>query len=71
MRKAFPSVRRELLWRKLKVEIGASDELVAALIALYTDACATVRGPDGRSDIFGIDLGTREGGVEASGLAMS
>ena len=65
VRKAFPSVRRDLLWRKLKVELGAPDELVAALIALYTDACATVRGPDGRSDTFGISLGTREGGVEA------
>ena len=65
VRKAFPSVRRDLLWRKLKVELGASDELVAALIALYTDACATVQGPDGRSDTFGISLGTREGGVEA------
>jgi len=65
VRKAFPSVRRDLLWRKLKLELGASDELVSALIALYTDACATVQGPDGRSDTFGISLGTREGGVEA------
>ena len=64
VRKAFPSVRRDLLFQKLS-ELGASDQLTRAVIELYSDACATVRGPEGFSSIFNIHVGTREGGVES------
>ena len=37
VRRAFPSVRRDLLWRKLN-GLGASDSLTRARIALYADA---------------------------------
>jgi len=52
------------LWKKL-FSFGASEQLVQALISLYADACATVRGPDGYSELFNIPVGTREGGVES------
>jgi len=64
VRKAFPTVRRELLYWKLS-HMGASDSLVRALWALYHEAQGTVRGPDGYGDPFDIRVGTREGGVES------
>ena len=64
VRRAFPSVRRDILWRKLSA-LGASDHLVRALVELYTDAQGTVRGAQGLSGVFDITLGTREGGVES------
>ena len=64
VRRAFPSVRRELLWHKLS-ELGASDSLVRALVGLYTDVTGSVKGMDGLSGVFDILFGTREGGVES------
>ena len=56
VRRAFPSVRRELLWHKLH-KLGASEALIRALMALYDDTCATVRCTDGLSQIFDFELG--------------
>ena len=42
--------------------------LIRALIALYSEATATVRGNDGCSEMFDINSGTREGGVESPWL---
>ena len=64
VKKAFPSVRRDILFMRLSA-LGASDALVRAVWALYEGACAVVRGADGFSDIFDLEIGTREGGVES------
>ena len=64
VKKAFPSVRRDLLFKKLS-ELGASDSLVRAVWALYEGACASVRTLDGYGHQFDIQVGTREGGVES------
>ena len=64
VKKAFPSVSRELLFHKLSQK-GAPDSLVRALWALYDEAQGTVRGPQGFGAPFNIDVGTREGGVES------
>ena len=64
VRKAFPTVRRELLWRRLS-QAGADDSLVRALRDLYEGACATVRGTGGFGQVFPLQVGTREGGVES------
>ena len=76
VKKAFPSVRRSILWHKLALEHFASADslpfdvrtLIRALIALYSEATATVRGSDGCSAMFDINSGTREGGVESPWL---
>ena len=68
--KGFPSVRRELLWSRLK-EAGASDDLIRALYTLYLDAKGTVRASSGFGEVFGINLGTREGGGTESPLLYS
>ena len=62
MRKAFPSAKCELLLQFFSQK-GASDALVRA--ALYHDAQASVRGPEGYGLPFPIDVGTREGGAES------
>ena len=64
VRRAFPSVRRALLLRKLN-EQGASDPLVRALASLYTGTTGAVRSPEGLGEIFTMHVGTREGGVES------
>ena len=64
VRKAFPSVSRELLFQKLSQK-GAPDSLVRALWALYDNAQGTVRGAQGFGVPFDIEVGTREGGVES------
>ena len=65
MRKAFPTVCRELLFQKLSQKCGAPDSLVRALWALYDEAQGTVRGAQGFGTPFNIEVGTREGGVES------
>ena len=74
--KAFPSVRHSILWHKLALEhFAAADSLpfdvrtlIRALIALNSEATATIRGSDGCSAMFNINSGTREGGVESPWL---
>ena len=76
VKKAFPSVRHSILWHKLALEHFATADslsfnvrtLVRALIAIYSEATATVRGGDGCSAMFDINSGTREGGVESPWL---
>ena len=61
MKKAFPSVRRELLLRKFS-EGGGSDSLIRIIWAIYRGAKGTVRGMKGYGELFDFLLGTREGG---------
>ena len=68
VRKAFPTVCRELLFQKLSQKCGAPDSLVRALWALYDEAQGTVRGAQGFGTPFNIEVGTREGGVESPSL---
>ena len=63
VRHAFPSVYRALLFRKLDTQ-GASDSLLRALVSLYNVTTGSLRTSEGLSEIFTIDLGAREGGVE-------
>ena len=66
MRKAFPLTKRELLLESTNFsQKGASDALVRATWAIYHDAQASVRGPEGYGLPFPIDVGTREGGAES------
>ena len=65
VKRAFPSVRREILLQKLSTH-GASDSLVRIIWSIYNGAKATVRGENGYSELFEILLGTRGGGSEAS-----
>jgi len=60
IRKAFPRVRRELLWKRM-LEVGCPVYLVRAVMALYEETRATVRTPEGYTPIFLIEQGTREG----------
>ena len=69
VKKAFPTVNRDLLFQKLS-NVGASDRLVRALAGLYVEARGTVRGPDGYATPFDITIGTREGGVELAFNAL-
>jgi hypothetical protein len=60
IRKAFPRVRRELLWERM-LEAGCPEYLVRAVMALYEETRATVRTPGGFTPSFLIQQGTREG----------
>ena len=62
VRRAFPSVYRALLFRKLDTQ-GASDSLLRALVSLYKETTGSVRSSAGLSKTFNILQGTREGGV--------
>ena len=73
VKKAFPTVRRRILWHKIArdyIGTDASTELsfyprnfLRAFIASYENTTAAVRGVDGYSDILEFETGTREGGV--------
>jgi hypothetical protein len=60
LRKAFPSVRRELLWQRL-YDMGVSTDFIRVLQSLYADTRATVRGPKGYTPPFNLSVGLREG----------
>ena len=60
IRKAFPRVRREILFHKMH-EIGIPLVYVKSIMALYNDIKGSARGPDGFSPTFPIAQGTREG----------
>jgi exonuclease III len=64
VKKAFPSVRRDILFQKMS-QLGASDSLVRAVFAMYSQACGSIRGPEGFGSLYDILIGTREGGVES------
>jgi len=64
VRKAFPSVCREILWKELHA-LGVNPGVIRTLIALYEDTEATIRAPEGYGEPFLIRAGTREGGVES------
>jgi len=64
VKKAFPTVNRNLLFHKLS-KLGAPDYLIRALWALYEGACGSVRNQCGFGELFEILIGTREGGVES------
>ena len=59
IRKAFPRVRREILFHKMH-EIGIPLVYVKSIMALYNDIKGSARGPDGFSPTFPIAQGTRE-----------
>jgi len=60
LRKAFPSVERELLWRAL-AERGVTWQCWKALRALYSGTLACARGNGGFSQPFSISRGVLEG----------
>jgi hypothetical protein len=60
IRKAFPRVRRELLWERM-LQAGCPEYLVRAVMAIYDCTKATARTPVGFSPTFLIQQGTREG----------
>jgi len=60
LRKAFPSVRRPLLWHHL-AQLGISAGMLADLRALYADTRATVRTASGFTSPFELPVGLREG----------
>ena len=65
VRKAFPTVKRDILFQKLAA-LGADDSLIRAVWDLYDGAKGTVRGVDGYGEFFDVLVGTREGGIESS-----
>ena len=62
LEKAFPSVVRVILWWRL-YKLGLHKTTLRALIALYENTSATVRGTDGYCALFLIHTGTKEGCV--------
>jgi len=62
IRKAFPTVHRASLWRKL-AKIGTPPQLLRAIMATYDNSRGAVIGPSGLGVPFEIELGTREGSV--------
>ena len=60
IRKAFPSVRRELLFYQMH-KIGIPNIYIRCLMALYTNVQGSARAPAGFSPTFPILQGTREG----------
>ena len=62
-KRAFPSVRREILLKKY-ADDGMYDSLIRVIWAIYKGATATIRGKHGYGRLFEILLGTREGGSE-------
>ncbi len=64
VRKAFPSVCREILWRSMS-QLGVDPAVLRALILLYDSSAASIRAPEGYGEPFDIHAGSREGGVES------
>ena len=69
VKKAFPYAKRQLRLQIFSQKV-ASDELVRANLALYHEAHASVRGPEGYGLSFPVEIGTREGGAESPHLYM-
>ena len=59
IKKAFPRVRRELLFSRMQ-RVGCPIYLIRAVMALYEETRATVRTAGGFSPSFLIEQGTRE-----------
>lgn len=59
-RKAFDSVNRNLLWRKL-TDIGMPTKMLAAVRSLYKDVSACVRVNGLYTDWFNVESGLRQG----------
>ena len=59
-KKAFDSVSRELLWRKL-IKIGIRGELLKSLKALYTNLYNSVKVNDRLSPAFKVGRGVKQG----------
>ena len=59
-KKAFDSVPRELLWRKL-IKIGIRGELLKSLKALYTNLYSSVKVNDRLSPAFKVGRGVKQG----------
>jgi len=64
IKKAFPTVRREILFKVLH-EQGTPDNVIRTLINIYKDANSVIRGKNGFGCTFPIKNGTRKGGVES------
>ena len=62
IKKAFPTVRREILFKVLE-EQGTPDNVIRTLINIYKDTNSVIRGKSGFGCIFPIENCTREGGV--------
>ena len=59
-KKAFDSVPRELLWRRLR-EAGIDGTFLSALQSLYSCVTARASTPTGLTDSFPCDLGVKQG----------
>jgi len=62
LKKAFPTVQRDILFAKL-AKFGVSARILRAIMALYSGARGVVRTQDGYGKDFPIELGTLEGSV--------
>jgi Reverse transcriptase (RNA-dependent DNA polymerase)/Endonuclease/Exonuclease/phosphatase family len=58
--KAFDTVPRDLLWRRL-AEIGVNGTMLKALISMYKEVSACVKTPSGVTDFFPCTLGVKQG----------
>jgi hypothetical protein len=57
VKKAFPTVCREILWQQL-ARLGVDDAVIRSLILLYDDTTATIRASDGFGTPFLTSSGT-------------
>ena len=62
LKKAFPTVQRDLLFAKLG-KYGVPARMLRAIMALYEDTRGVIRTADGYGEDFPIDIGTLEGSV--------
>ena len=60
-RKAFDSVDRPLLWRKLRDRYGIKGNFLAAIQALYKDVQCSVSINQASTDWFSISSGVKQG----------
>ena len=60
LKRAFPSIRRQLLWNKI-IEIGINGPFLNCIQALYSDIKASVRLNKSLSPTFNCEAGLREG----------
>ncbi len=60
-KKAYDSVPRDLLWRKLQLRLGIGDTAMQALKALYAEVPMAVSTAEGLGPVFQSHLGLKQG----------
>lgn len=60
-RKAFDSINRDLLWKKLEFQFGLSGKFLRLIRALYEEVVCSVKINDHNTEWFSIESGVKQG----------